>query len=215
VEYYGFTEGGMTVVGPEQWRARPGTVGRPLPGMSVRILDDTGNDVAAGAEGTVYFEPTTGRRFRYQGDEDKTAAAHRGDAFTVGDIGRLDEEGYLYLCGRSADVVVSAGVNVYPAEVEQALTDVPGVADLCAVGGPDAERGEVVVLHVAAAPGTDRGELLAELTRVAEQRLAPYKRPRRTLVVDTVPRDETGKLLRRVLREPLWQQASEPTEDTG
>ncbi|HVS68938.1 MAG TPA: AMP-binding protein, partial [Mycobacteriales bacterium] len=124
VEYYGFTEGGMTVVRRNEWRSRAGTVGRPLPGMAVRILDDNGKEVPADTEGTVYFTPSKGRMFRYQGDDGKTEGAHVGDSFTVGDIGRLDAEGFLYLCGRAAEVVVSAGVNVYPAEVDQALSDV-------------------------------------------------------------------------------------------
>jgi long-chain acyl-CoA synthetase len=204
VEYYGFTEGGMTVVGPDEWRSRPGTVGRPAAGMSVRILDDSGDDAGANSEGTVYFEPTTGRRFHYQGDPDKTDDAHDGDAFTVGDVGWVDDDGFLYLCGRKADVVVSAGVNVYPAEIEQALSDIEGVADLCAVGGPDPERGEVIVLHVALLPASDAGAVLAAITDAAQQRLAPYKRPRTVRVVDDIPRDQTGKLLRRILRDPLW-----------
>jgi long-chain acyl-CoA synthetase len=208
VEYYGFTEGGMTVVGADEWRSRPGTVGRPLAGMSVRILDDAGGDVASNTEGTVYFSLPTGRRFHYRGDADKTNRAHHGDAFTVGDIGWLDDDGFLYLCGRQADVVVSAGVNVYPAEVEQALSDVAGIGDLCAVGGPDAERGEVVVLHVTLLPGADRDATLAAIAQTAQSRLAPYKRPRSVLVVDEIPRDQTGKLLRRTLRDPLWEAGS-------
>lgn len=209
VEYYGFTEGGMTVAGPHDWRARPGTVGKPLPGTSVRILDEAGNEAGPGTVGTVYFRPDSGRRFHYQGDDAKTADAHRGDAFTVGDVGWLDADGYLYLHGRRADVVVSAGVNVYPAEIEQALSDVAGVADLCAVGAPDDERGEAVVLFVSLQPGTDRQAVLARLDRRAADRLAPYKWPRDVTVVAVIPRDETGKLLRRKLRDPLWSQPSD------
>ena len=208
VEYYGFTEGGMTVVGAEEWRTHPGTVGRPLGGMSVQILDDAGDVVGANTEGTVYFALPTGRRFHYRGDTDKTDHAHRGDAFTVGDIGWLDDDGYLYLCGRQADIVVSAGVNIYPAEIEQALSDVPGVADLCAVGGPDAERGEVIVLFVSLLPGIEPDSALSAIAPVAEARLAPYKRPRSVLVIDDIPRDQTGKLLRRVLRDRLWGDSS-------
>jgi long-chain acyl-CoA synthetase len=208
VEYYGFTEGGMAVVGADEWRTRPGTVGRPLGGMKVAILDQNGDDVGTNVEGTVYFALPTGRRFHYRGDATKTDGAHHGDAFTVGDIGWLDDEGFLYLCGRAADVVVSAGVNVYPAEVEQALSDVEGIADLCAVGGPDAERGEVVVLHVSLLPDADRDHTLAAIEATATERLAPYKRPRTVLVVADIPRDQTGKLLRRVLRDTLWGSGS-------
>jgi long-chain acyl-CoA synthetase len=204
VEYYGFTEGGMTVVGPDEWRDRPGTVGRPAAGMSVRILDEDGNDLRPRGEGTVYFQPAAGRRFHYQGDDSKTEDAHRGDAFTVGDIGWLDDDGFLYLCGRQADVVISAGVNIYPAEIEQALTDVPGIADLCAVGGPDEDRGETIVLFVALLPGADRDATVAAITGRATEKLAPYKRPRAVEIIDEIPRDQTGKLLRRLLRDPLW-----------
>ncbi len=208
VEYYGFTEGGMTVVRPHEWRARPGTVGRPLPGLSVRVLDERGEPLPPGHEGQICFVADAGRRFRYLHDDDKTDAAHQGEAFTVGDVGWLDDAGFLFISGRRADVVVSAGVNVYPAEIEAALCDVAGVADLCAVGGPDAERGEAVVLHVALAAGVPAPDVLDEIARTAQARLAPYKRPRRVVVVAEVPRDPTGKLLRRVLRDPLWEGAS-------
>src|SRR5207248_3830972 len=106
VEYYGFTEGGMTVVRAGEWRSRPGTVGRPLPGLSVQVLDEAGAAVGPGETGTVYFTVAGGRRFRYAGDDDKTEAAHVGDAFTVGDVGRGDDDGFLYLSGRAADVVI-------------------------------------------------------------------------------------------------------------
>ena len=203
VEYYGFTEGGLTVVGPDEWRSRPGTVGRPLPGMRVRVLDADGRDVPAGEMGTVYFESAAGRRFSYQGDESKTAGAHQGDAFTVGDVGWLDDDGFLFLSGRAADVVITAGVNVYPAEVEQVLSAVEGIADLCAVGVADDLLGEVLALHVVLAPGAHQDKVLAGIDQAAQERLAPYKRPRSVAVVASVPRDETGKLLRRVLRDQL------------
>ena len=210
VEYYGFTEGGLTIVGPDEWRDHPGTVGRPLPGMRVRILDDAGLDVPSGQVGTVYFESDTGRRFSYQGDDGKTAGAHNGNAFTVGDIGRLDDDGFLYLSGRAADVVITAGVNVYPAEIEQALSDVDGIADLCAVGVPNETRGEVVALHVVLTPGADDEKVLAALQLRGEERLAPYKRPQSVTVVESLPRDETGKLLRRVLRDRLLRSSGSP-----
>lgn len=203
VEYYGFTEGGLTVVGPDEWRDRPGTVGRPLPGMHVQVRADDGSVLPPGEEGTVFFVSDAGRRFRYAGDDAKTESAHTGDAFTVGDIGHLDDEGYLYLSGRSADVVITAGVNVYPAEIEAALSDVAGVVDICAVGAPDPERGEVVVVHVVLAPDASEGDVTARLHEAAVTRLAPYKRPHRVHVTGALPRDETGKLLRRMLRDHL------------
>jgi long-chain acyl-CoA synthetase len=203
VEYYGFTEGGLTIVGPDEWRNHPGTVGRPLPGMHVRILDDAGADLPRGQTGTVYFESQMGRRFSYQGDDGKTAGAHHGNAFTVGDVGWMDDEGFLYLSGRAADVVITAGVNVYPAEIEQALSDVEGIADLCAVGVPDETKGEVVALHIVPTPDADEAAVRSAIEQRAEQKLAPYKRPQSVVVVDSLPRDETGKLLRRLVRDRL------------
>jgi len=205
VEYYGFTEGGMTVVSPADARTHPGTVGKPAAGLSVRILDDAGQEVGPEVEGTVYFELESGRRFQYRGDSAPTDQAHVGDAFTVGDIGRLDRDGFLYLCGRAADVVISAGVNIYPAEIEQALCDVAGIADLCAVGGPDEVRGERVVLFVSLLPGADPDSVRAAVAEATSDRLAAYKQPAAVTVVEEIPRDPTGKLLRRALRDPLWQ----------
>jgi long-chain acyl-CoA synthetase len=201
VEYYGFTEGGMAIVRADEWRTRPGTVGRPLPGLHVEIRADDGSIAPPGTDGAVYFRTDGGRRFHYAGDDDKTESAHVGDAFTVGDIGRVDDEGFLYLSGRAADVVISAGVNIYPAEIEAALSDVDGVADLCAVGAPDEERGEVVVLHIVLADDALLPDVLDAIEAAAEERLAPYKRPREIVVDDELPRDQTGKLLRRVLRD--------------
>jgi len=201
VEYYGFTEGGMTVARPGEWQSRPGTVGRPLPGLHVEVLGEDGTALPPGAEGTVYFRVEGGRRFRYAADDAKTESAHVGDAFTVGDIGWLDDDGFLYLSGRAADVVISAGVNIYPAEIEAALSDVAGVLDICAVGTPDDERGEVLVLHVVLTPDALLPDVLDALEATAEERLAPYKRPREIVVDDEIPRDATGKLLRRVLRD--------------
>jgi long-chain acyl-CoA synthetase len=204
VEYYGFTEGGFTVVGPGEWRDRPGTVGRALSNATISILDEHGSDLGTNREGTVYFELASGRRFHYTSDASTTEAAHHGDAFTVGDVGWLDDEGYLYISGRRADLIVTAGVNVYPAEIEQALADVAGVDDLCVVGGPDPERGEAIVLFVSVTPDSAPGLVRAALDAAIGERLATYKQPRDIRLVDGIPRDPTGKLLRRGLRDELW-----------
>ena len=171
------------------------SIGRPLPGMNVEIHGDDGALLDHGVTGTVFFRSDAGRRFAYSGDESKTAGAHQGDAFTVGDVGYLDADGYLYLCGRSADVVITAGVNVY--QIEATLTDAAGVADMCAIGVPDKELGEVIALYVVLAPDADEVAVRADLSRLAEQRLAPSQRPRIVHIVTSLPRDETGKLLRR------------------
>lgn len=207
VEYYGFTEGGMTVADSTEWLARPGTVGRSMPGLSMRILDDAGTSLPPRCEGTVAFAADTGATFSYLRDPERTDAARVGDAFTVGDIGWADEQGYLYISGRRADVIVSGGVNVYPAEVEEALTDVPGIRDLCAVGGPDPVRGEAVVLFVAIDAGADEDDVRRSVDARARERLAAYKQPQRIVVSSDIPRDDTGKLLRAALRAPLWEGA--------
>lgn len=208
VEYYGFSEGGMTVATTEEWLARPGTVGRATRNQRTVILDDDGNELPPGTEGRVYFTAPDGRRFSYLHDPEKTERAHApGDAYTAGDLGWVDEDGYLFLSGRDADVIVSAGVNVYPAEVEAVLYEVAGVADACVVGAPDEMRGETPVAFVRVADTADPDEVLAAVERSVEGRLAGYKRPRRIEPVDEVPRDPTGKVLRHQLRAPLWSQA--------
>ena len=206
VEYFGFSEGGMTLAATEDWLARPGTVGRAMAHEEILVLDDDGHPVPPGAEGTVYFRFLDGTRFKYFGDPAKTEAAYGPDgAFTAGDVGWLDEDGYLYISGRRAEVIVSAGVNVYPAEVEAVLDRVEGVADVAVVGGPDPERGERVVAFVVPSPGSVGDDVIAAATAAGETQLAGYKRPRQIVLCDEVPRDPTGKLLRNRLRDRLWE----------
>ncbi len=204
-EYYGFTEGGMTLATSAEWLARPGTVGRPIGAQEVVILDPSGKEVGPGVEGSVHVRrPEGDRAFTYVNEPDKTRSAFRGDAFGVGDIGWLDDDGYLFLSGRSAEVIVAAGVNVYPAEIEEVVFSVAGVRDACVVGGPDPERGEQPVAFVALAAGADAATELARLDSACRERLAGYKRPRRVVVRDDIPRDPTGKVLRGRLRDELW-----------
>jgi long-chain acyl-CoA synthetase len=205
VEYFGFSEGGMTLATTEDWLARPGTVGRALPHQEIVVLDDDGARLPPRTEGTIYFRFLDGTRFAYFGDPAKTEAAYGPEgAFTAGDVGWMDDDGYLYISGRRAEVIVSAGVNIYPAEVEAAIDGVEGVADVAVVGGPDDDRGEQVVAFVVAAPGIARDELVGAVETVARERLAAYKRPRQVVVCESVPRDPTGKLLRKRLRDELW-----------
>ena len=207
IEYFGVSEGGMTLATTEEWLARPGTVGRTHVGEAVKILDDAGHELPPRTEGNVYFETGTAS-FRYLGDPEKTAAAFRDSAFTAGDVGWVDEDGYLFISGRAADVIVSAGVNVYPAVIEAALEGVPGVADLCVVSGPDEERGEVPVAVVVVAPGYDPATVIAALRTRAHDQIAAYERPRDAIAWDELPRDETGKLLRRRVRDAIWGDSS-------
>jgi len=206
-EYYGFTEGGMTVCTSPDWLARPGTVGRPSAGIHAIIVDNEGNEVAPNVTGTVYFRRDGGRYFSYANDPSKTETAHRADgSFTVGDHGWLDEDGWLFLAGRTAELIVGAGVNIYPAEIESVISTVDGIHDVCVVGGPHTTRGEEPIAWVVLADRDSNAqrEALARAAEVCEADLAGYKRPRDWHVLDELPRDPTGKVLRRNLRAKLW-----------
>lgn len=207
-EYYAATEGFGSVVGPEEWLARPGTVGHPTPGH-VRILDDAGEEQPAGVPGTIYLRaPDTGR-FVYLGDEAKTSSTYKGDYYTLGDVGLLDEDGWLFLTDRSVDLIISGGVNVYPAEVEAVLITHPSVGDIGVIGVPDPEWGESVKAVVELQPGYDPSpELAEELKSWARERLAHYKCPRTVDFVEELPRTPSGKLSKRVLRENFRQQVA-------
>jgi long-chain acyl-CoA synthetase len=197
-EFYGGTEGGGVGISSEDWLAHPGSVGRPNPGVELVILDADGKPCPPGVQGDVYFR-SAGAGFEYKGDAEKTAAGRRGDLFTLGDVGYLDDDGYLYLCDRRADVIISGGVNVYPAQVEAALLDHPGVGDCCVVGVPDAEWGETVRAVVQLEPGSEVGA--EELRAHCRKRLAGYQVPRGVDFVESLPRTETGKLARRLIRD--------------
>ena len=186
-EFYGATEGQFTACRSEEWLERPGTVGRARPGRSLTLDPD----------GTIWCSVPDHARFTYFGDPDKTAAAWRvtgdGRAFSVGDVGRLDDDGYLYLEGRRTDLIITGGVNVYPLEVENALRELPGVEDVAVYGVPDAEWGHRVCAAVVGSAGE------AELTAYARERLSPPKRPKTWTFVDDLPRTSTGKVRRDAL----------------
>ncbi|HEX4530380.1 MAG TPA: AMP-binding protein, partial [Acidimicrobiia bacterium] len=202
-EFYGASEGGGTLARPEEWLAHPGTVGRPWSGADVKVLDDDGNEVAPGTVGTVYLKLMG--EFAYKGDPVKTAANRHGDYFTVGDMGELDDEGFLYLRDRKIDMIVSGGVNIYPAEVEAVLLSHPAVGDAAVFGIPHDDWGEEVKAVVEPAGGVAPSpELAAELLAHCEDALARYKLPRSVEFVDAMPRDPNGKLYKRTLRDPYW-----------
>jgi len=206
VEYYAGTEGGGTLIRAKDWMERKGSVGRHWAGGKVWILDEEGNEVTEpGKEGAVYFEaPETGR-FSYHKDEEKTAGTYRGNLFTIGDIGYLDADGYLYLTDRQSNMIISGGVNIYPQETENHLIVHPKVDDVAVIGVPDDEMGEAVKAVVIPAPGVAPGpELERELIDHCRAGIAHYKCPKSIDFVDALPRTETGKMAKRKLRDRYW-----------
>jgi long-chain acyl-CoA synthetase len=203
-EYYAATEGAGTLVGSAQWLRKPGTVGKVDPPDHVRILDDDGAEVSAGTIGTVYLKAPVGTRFEYFNAPEKTASSYRGSHFTLGDVGYVDDDGYLFLTDRSAHLVITGGVNVYPAEVEAVLLGHPAVGDAGVVGVPDEEWGEIVVAAVEVHEGLETSDALAaELIGWCRARLSHYKCPRQVVFCEALPRHDNGKLYKHQLREQL------------
>lgn len=200
-ELYGMSEGGATRIAMAEWLDRPGSVGRPWPGTEVRILDaEDGRALGPGETGIIYVRPPGAARFHYHDDDTKTADAWRDDAFTVGDVGHLDEDGYLYLTDRAVDMVIRGGVNVYPREIEDVLYTHPAVVDCAVFGVPDEQLGEQLMAVVETrAPATPD-----ELRAFCRDRLADFKVPAHVELVDELPRQPNGKVLKRVLREQHW-----------
>ena len=204
-EYYAATEGvGGFFVTPEEWLAKPGTVGKAPPTADNRILDDEGNEVPQGEVGTIYFKAPA-IRFQYYKDTEKTSKSYRGDYFTLGDMGYFDEDGYLFLTGRSAETIISGGVNIYPQETDDVLLKHPAIADVCTVGVPNEEWGEEVKSVVLLKDGVNATDELAdELMTFARDSLPAFKAPRTVDFVDDLPRLPSGKIQRRLVREPYW-----------
>jgi long-chain acyl-CoA synthetase len=204
-EYYAATEGGGTTVKPDEWLAKPGTVGQPWPTAEIKILDDDGNEVPPNTPGTVWIKPPGAAAFEYHKDKKKTGDSWKDGFFTVGDVGYLDEDGWLFLSDRKIDMIISGGVNIYPAEIEAVLVNHPSVLDAAVFGIPHDEFGEEVKAVVELAPGTEPSDqLAAEITAYAREHLAGYKVPRSIDFTDEFPRTETGKLVKRELRDPYW-----------
>jgi len=197
-ELYGASEGGATRVSPDDWLERPGTVGLPWPGVEILVLDERGSPVATGQEDVIYIKPPGGpNAFHYHRDEAKTAQAWRDGAFTVGDVGRLDDDGYLFITDRVSDMVIRDGVNVYPREIEDVLHLHPAVVDCAVFGVEDERHGEVIVAVIEArSPVTSE-----DLSRHVRATLADFKCPEQFTFVNELPRDPNGKILKRFLRE--------------
>jgi long-chain acyl-CoA synthetase len=209
-EYYAATEGAGTSVESDEWLTKPGTVGK-IPEGHVQIRDDDGNPVETGEVGTIFLRAPeeAETRFEYYKDSEKTSKAYSGDYFTLGDMGYVDEDGYLFLTDRSADLIISGGVNIYPAEVDAVMLTHPSVRDSCTIGVPNEEWGEEVKTVIELKDGVEPSdELAAELIAYSRERLANFKCPKTIDFEDELPRHETGKLYRRLVRERYRQKAS-------
>jgi long-chain acyl-CoA synthetase len=203
-EYYSSTEGaGFTVIGPEEWLQHKGSVGKPNDG-ACRVIGEDGRDLPPGEPGILYF--STPNRFEYHNDRNKTEQAYLPGGFaSVGDIGYLDGEGYLFLTDRKSHMIISGGVNIYPQEAENVLTLHPDVADVAIIGVPDIDLGEAVkAVVVPVDPGAAGQELADALIAYCRARLAHYKCPRSVDFAEELPRLPTGKLLKRRLRDRYW-----------
>ncbi len=205
-EYYGSTETGITCVhSSEEALKKPGTVGKVLDGSVVKVFDQDGRELPAGQIGEIYMRQWLLTDFTYHGDDEKRREAARGDLVSVGDVGWIDEDGYVYLCDRKRDMVISGGVNIYPAEIEGALIAMPGVKDCAVFGIPDEEFGESLCAYVEPEPGAS---LSAENVRAfLGARLAKYKLPKVVEFSAKLPREDSGKIFKRKLRDPYWAKA--------
>ena len=206
-EYYGSTEASVvTMITSEEWLAKGGSVGQAMPNMEIYVVGDDGERKGPGEEGTLYFKNNMGMDFEYHNAPEKTADSHlEPGVFTTGDVGYLDDEGYLWLGDRKIDMIISGGVNIYPAEIEGALGGHPQVLDVAVIGVPNEEYGEEVKAIVVPNDGvTGDDDLRATLAAFCRENLAGYKCPRSFDFTDELPRTGTGKVKKRLLRSPYW-----------
>ncbi len=205
-EYYGSTEAGPnTFCRGEEWLARPGTVGRAIEGVRIEVRDAAGAPLPDGEIGELHVFNDNYPDFTYLNRPDERQALQRGELLASGDVGYRDRDGYYFLCDRKRDLVISGGVNIYPAEIESVLLDFHGVADCAVFGIPDEEFGERVAAFVE--PHAGQALDLADLRAFLAGRLATFKIPRLIEIRDHLPRDEAGKIRKRYLREPYWENA--------
>ena len=202
-EYYGSTDAGLsTILAPHEQFTKVGSCGRVLEGHEIKIFDEGGNELPAGEPGDVYIHNSMVDSMQYYKEPEKTRSAFRGKYMTVGDVGYLDQDNYLYLVDRKIDMVISGGVNIYPAEIEAVIHEHPAVLDVAVLGVPNEEWGEELKAVVQLKPGVQaRPE---DISDFCAERLADYKRPRSVDFVDEVPRNPSGKLLKRELRKRYW-----------
>ena len=207
-EYYAATEGGGTIASPEDWMKYPGTVGNVWPISELKITDDDGNAVATGTPGTVWMRMGSGTDFEYKGDKAKTDSSHDADGFfTVGDIGYLNEDGFLFLCDRKSDMIIAGGVNIYPAEIEGEILAHPQVADVAVFGIPDDDMGEQIKAVVQPEEGVAADDALRDVDHGAPARAGSASTSGRARSTSSTScrAKPTGKLLKRKLRDPYWE----------
>lgn len=206
-EFYGATETRMiTSVSVKELSERRRTVGRPMRDVEIRVLDDAGNERPRGDLGEIFVR-SPGLYSGYHDDPERTKKAQRGDWFSLGDVGRMDEDGYLYLVDRKQDMIISGGENIYPNDIEEVLAACPGVKEVAVIGVPDPTWGELVTAVIVPAPGAQPAP--EALIAACAARLPAYMKPRKVVFVEELPRNPVGKILRRVLREPYWQREEE------
>jgi long-chain acyl-CoA synthetase len=209
-ETYGGMEGAATIAKPHRWLEKPGTVGRALKGVRLFILDDDGNELPPGQVGHIYMDNGVG--FSYHDDPDQTKSAYKGQRFSLGDMGYLDDDGYLFISDRAKDMIITGGTNVYPAEIEAVLLANPKVHEAAVVGVPDPDWGESIVAFIMPSTGVEAGPALAEeLTAFCRDRLASYKLPRRWEFRTDLARTEAGKLYKRKIRDQYLAELEDTT----
>ena len=205
-EYYGSTEmGNVTFCTAAEWLAHPGTVGRPMPGAVVKVIDADGRELAPREIGEVIGRMQGSSDFTYQNDPEKRRRMEKQGLVTPGDVGYFDEDGFLYLCDRANDMIISGGVNIYPAEIEAELHKMPEIADCAVFGIPDDDFGEAVCAYVQPQPGVTLKE--SDVRTWLRQNVAGYKMPRVWEFVADLPREDSGKIFKRKLRAPYWERA--------
>jgi long-chain acyl-CoA synthetase len=209
VEVYGATESGPTTsISSQEWLAHPGSVGRAIAPFEAQVRSEAGALLGPGEFGVLYFKDHSGRGLRYYNDAEKTAAAHIAPGvFTLGEMGYIDADGYVFVTDRISDMIVSGGVNIYPAEIEQALMQHTAIHDVAVIGAPHAEMGEEVLALVVLEPGV-AAPSREELDAFCRQHMASYKRPRRYEFVADIGRNALGKVNKRALRGPYWPERS-------
>lgn len=199
-EYYGSTEmGPLTFCTSADSRAKPGTVGKPLQGIELTIRDEQGSRCAAGVAGDIFVATTIQPDFTYHRAPEKREEVSHGDEMITGDIGYQDDDGYLFICGRRTDMIISGGTNIYPAEIESALHSISGIMDCAVFGLPDEEFGESVFAAIQLEQGCSLTE--EQILKELELKIAKYKLPRKMKFYESLPRDESGKIYKRRLRE--------------